>query len=254
MEVTEQAAGDTELDAQRIGREIFAGLADQHPSVFNSDYWQGHVLQWAMRDEAFKVQLFRFVDVFPALRDPDAVARHLQEYFDHPSGELPAVFRWGLKVSTPGHLSTRVVAKALDYNIHAMAQRFIAGRDAAAALPVLRGLRNEHMTFTLDVLGEASLSRAEGEQYQQRYLELLEHLPPQAASWPADPHLDAGPWGEIPGSISRSRSHRSSRRSTRWTSPGPGPPSSPPSVPSSAPPSPGERSSTSTSSSSATAT
>jgi RHH-type transcriptional regulator, proline utilization regulon repressor / proline dehydrogenase / delta 1-pyrroline-5-carboxylate dehydrogenase len=198
MEVTTPLAGGRELEVQRVGRQLFAALADQHASIFHTDYWQGQVLQWAMRDEAFKVQLFRFVDVFPALRDPDAVARHLQEYFDHPSGELPAALRWGLKAAAPGHLSTRVVAKAVDYNIHAMAQRFIAGRDAAAALPVLRRLRPDGMTFTLDVLGEASHSRTESEAYQLRYLELLEHLPPEAATWPADAHLDTGPWGPLP--------------------------------------------------------
>ena len=198
MTVTAPGRGDQELEVQRIGREIFSTLADQHPSVFHTDYWQGQVLQWAMRDEAFKVQLFRFVDVFPVLRDADAVARHLQEYFDHPSGELPAALRWGLKAASPGHLSTRVVARALDHNIHAMAQRFIAGRDAAEALPVLQKLRHDKMTFTLDVLGEASLSASESQGYQRRYLELLELLPPQTASWPRDAHLDVAPWGDLP--------------------------------------------------------
>ena len=198
MAATAPKRSEQELEVQRIGKDIFAALADRHPSVFHTDYWQGQVLEWAMRDEAFKVQLFRFVDVFPALRDPDAVARHLQEYFDHPAGKMPAALRWGLKAASPGHLSTRVVARALDYNIHAMAQRFIAGHDAAAALPALRRLRDEHMTFTLDVLGEASLSAAESEAYQRRYLALLEELPPQTATWPSDPHLDTAPWGDLP--------------------------------------------------------
>jgi hypothetical protein len=38
------------------------------------------MLEWAMRDDALKTQLFRFVDVFPRCRDDADVLRHLHEY------------------------------------------------------------------------------------------------------------------------------------------------------------------------------
>jgi len=198
MAIVVADAAAVEAATQRIGRELFAALEDQRPSVFHSDYWQGQALEWAMRDEDFKTRLFRFVDVFPNLKGADAVAQHVQEYFAHPSGELPAALRWGLKVASPGHLTTRIAAKAVDYNIHAMARRFIAGTDAADAIPALRKLRDEHMTFTLDVLGEAVLSAPEADQYEARYLDLLERLPAEAARWEPDPVLDEAPWGPLP--------------------------------------------------------
>ena len=34
-------------------------------------------MSWAMGDEAVKVQMFRFVDVLPMLKDHNAIARHL---------------------------------------------------------------------------------------------------------------------------------------------------------------------------------
>ena len=40
------------------------------------------MMDWAMSRPAFKTQLFRFVDVFPALDGNDDIARHLVEYFD----------------------------------------------------------------------------------------------------------------------------------------------------------------------------
>ena len=40
------------------------------------------MLDWAMARPAFKTQLFRFVDVFPAMVDDADVARHLHEYFE----------------------------------------------------------------------------------------------------------------------------------------------------------------------------
>ncbi len=183
---------------KEIGREIFTALADQRPHVYQSEWWQGTALEWAMRDEAFKVQLFRFVDVFPALADSEQVAKHVQEYFEHPGGDLPRPLRWGLKAAEPGHVTSRLAALAIGHNLHAMAERFIAGRDATAALPTLRHLRDERMAFTLDVLGEASLGDAEADAYQARYLELLRELPRAAATWPDDPQLDESPWGPLP--------------------------------------------------------
>ncbi len=190
---------DVERLTREIGRAIFTTLADRRPHVYQSDWWQGQALEWAMRDPEFKVRLFRFVDVFPTLQDADRVAEHLQEYFDHgTSGELPLPLRWGLKAAAPGHVTTRLAARAVDYNIRAMAERFIAGEDARAALPTLAQLRKERMTFTLDVLGEASLSTAEADAYQDRYVDLLGTLPKEADAWPADPLLDQAPWGPVP--------------------------------------------------------
>jgi RHH-type proline utilization regulon transcriptional repressor/proline dehydrogenase/delta 1-pyrroline-5-carboxylate dehydrogenase len=198
MVLTVPEASAHEVQTKEIGREIFACVADQRPSIFRADWWQGQAMEWAMRDEAFKVQLFRFVDVFPTLRTSEEVARHLQEYFDHPSGELPSALRWGLKAASPGHVTTGLAAKAIGHNIHSMAERFIAGIDAQAALPTLTRLRKEHMTFTLDVLGEASLSTDEALEYQRRYLDLLHNLPREASTWPEDPLLDDAPWGRVP--------------------------------------------------------
>ena len=45
------------------GRELFAALGDEAPSVFNKDWWTGRLMDWSMRHEDFKLQLFRFIDV-----------------------------------------------------------------------------------------------------------------------------------------------------------------------------------------------
>ena len=63
-------------------------------------------MQWTLKDEAFKVQLFRFVDVFPRLNTPASVHEHLMDYLTQPEVKLPpflgtAVFAGGLaKVSS----------------------------------------------------------------------------------------------------------------------------------------------------------
>ncbi len=57
------------LDAQikARGRDFFAIISDEAPSIFDKGWWTGKVMDWCMRNEDFKVQLFRFVDVLPYL-------------------------------------------------------------------------------------------------------------------------------------------------------------------------------------------
>jgi len=81
---------------QRIvvrGRALFETIADQRPSLFDRASWSGRLLDWAMRDEAFKVRLLRFVDVFPALRSTASLNRHLQEYFSDDDPAIPPPLR-----------------------------------------------------------------------------------------------------------------------------------------------------------------
>ncbi len=50
-------------EIERCGERIFA-LIDQHPeSIFSKAGFYQRMMNWSMRDEHFKVQMFRFVDV-----------------------------------------------------------------------------------------------------------------------------------------------------------------------------------------------
>ena len=54
-------------------------------------------MAFSMRDEAFKVQMFRFVDVLASLRRSDDIVEHLREYFHGMDGFVP-MMQTGLKV------------------------------------------------------------------------------------------------------------------------------------------------------------
>ena len=47
------------------------------------------LMNWAMSDPAFQSQLFRLVDVFPAMSDDADTGRHLEEYFQRGVAPLP---------------------------------------------------------------------------------------------------------------------------------------------------------------------
>ena len=50
-----------------------------------------------MKNENFKIQLFRFVDVLPYLNTSESLDRHIKEYFGGEDQDVPAVMKWGAK-------------------------------------------------------------------------------------------------------------------------------------------------------------
>lgn len=189
---------DIEQQTKTLGREIFSRLQTESPSVFHFAWWDEKILDWCMHDETLKVQMFRFIDVLPLLKTGDQVARHLQEYFLNHKEIFPIAVQWGLDVATQSTAAARAVALAVRRNATRMAQRFIAGSTPAEALIAIRKLRRQNLAFTLDLLGEATLSEEEAEAYQQRYLLLLRSLADAAKNWEPMPLIDTNNVGPIP--------------------------------------------------------
>ncbi len=108
---------------------------------------------------------------------------------------LPPGMELGLKA---GGLAKGLFAKTVAGRITAMARNFIAGVDAADALPTLEKLWKDGIAFSVDLLGEACVSHAEARAYQDRYLDLVEKLPATVAKWPANPQLETDHIGPVP--------------------------------------------------------
>jgi RHH-type proline utilization regulon transcriptional repressor/proline dehydrogenase/delta 1-pyrroline-5-carboxylate dehydrogenase len=187
-----------ERETQIIGRQIFGRLRVQPPPAFSLDWWDDRILERCMHDEALKVQMFRFIDVLPALQGPEEVVRHLREYFLGDDSLLPPIARWGLHLAGAPSPAAPLIAQAVRRGVGRMAQRFVAGATPDEASAAIRRLRERRLGFTVDILGEATLSEAEAAGYQQRYLELVEGLAARAASWEPVPLVEEGPAGPIP--------------------------------------------------------
>ena len=178
------------------GEEIFAQVDEGGgPSLFSRNFWYGEIMDWSMKNESFKTQMFRFVDVLPYLNSGSEVARHLKEYFTEGGEELPKVFNFGLGL---GSLAPGLMAGAIKKNVTAMAKMFITGETPKEALSVLKKSRKQKIAFTVDILGEASLSTAESLDYQSKYLELVTWLAKDASTWDAVPQIDEDHKGPIP--------------------------------------------------------
>ncbi len=182
------------------GREFFEIISDEAPSIFNKGWWSGKLMDWCMRNENFKVQLFRFVDVLPYLTSGESLSRHIEEYFAKQEQDIPAALKWGAKgAGLGGRITGTMLAKTIRTNIESMAKQFIIGENIESALKVLTKLRKNNFAFTVDTLGEATLSKEEAEQYQRSYLELLYELQREEKRWKslgeAESNLD---WGHTP--------------------------------------------------------
>lgn len=174
-----------ELDARirDTGLNLYRLIEGETPSVFKKDFWAGKMMDWCMQNEAFKIEMFRFVDVFPTLTRSESVARHLQEYFCRPDQDFPSSLQWGLKLVSPSSLVAKMVSKTITSNITTMAKQFIAGEDARDSLSTLKKIRKEGLAFTADLLGEAVVSENEARAYFDRYLELLAVLAGEQKNW-----------------------------------------------------------------------
>lgn len=188
----------SEQEIARLGKEVFQRMKGQTPSVFRKDYWSGKMMEWSMKDEAFKIEMFRFVDVFPTLKDHVQVAEHLQEYFCRPEQNFPAAFQWGLGRVKPDSMIAKLASDQITKQIVGMAERFIPGETAADALKTLRAMWDSGQCFTLDLLGEAAVSETEATIYLERYNEILDTLSQSTANWPRNPTLENSPYGPIP--------------------------------------------------------
>lgn len=186
-----------EANVRRIG-EALAKRSEGHvPTVFNTKWWAGTLLDWCMKDEAFKVQLFRFIDVLPALKSDTLVARVVEEYF---GGEEAAAnpLHWGLRAISGTKIGAYLSAKSLRHQIHQMAYTFIAGASVQEALPVLADMWKDGRGFSVDLLGEATVSEREADQYRDRCLEALQALGEAATAWPSRPGLERDHLGPLP--------------------------------------------------------
>ena len=185
-----------EVDIQSIGSQFLALARDKKASVFSSQFWSDSLMEWSMKDPNFKVQMFRFVDAFPMLRTPEQIHEHLVDYLTQPGVTVPPAIAMGIKA---GGLAKGLFSSTMTRQITGMASKFIAGTDAASALPVLKKLWQQQRTaFSVDILGEACVSEPEAKIYQRKYLDLVENLPAAVANWPRNETLETDHLGPIP--------------------------------------------------------
>ncbi|MGC9221147.1 MAG: proline dehydrogenase family protein [Solirubrobacteraceae bacterium] len=147
-------------------------------------------------DPQLRAALFKLVDVAPACEGRADLTRHLEAFLadlDHHE-KLNSVF--GRLLGVPA--GTAVTGRLAELAINQMAHRFIVGETAPEAIPELRHLWNRRIATSVDLLGEATVTLQEGENYASRCDQALEALSDAASRWPSRPMLEHDSVAEIP--------------------------------------------------------
>ena len=189
---------EVESLTREYGREIFARLGNRKPFLFSPAWLDERLMEWTMGEEAVKVQLFRFIDTLPLLRSTTEVNRHLREYFNDAESHLPRWLQLGLRFMPEDGLAGRILAQAARRNAERLARRFIAGSNLTEALDAISALRQRSLAFTVDLLGEATITEVEAQRYQEEYLHLLNGLSQHVNAWQPIDLIDRDAHGELP--------------------------------------------------------
>lgn len=180
-----------------IGEDLARRSSGMSPGLFDSRWWSQAAINLAMKDPAFKAQLFRFIDVLPSLRDDAQVVRLAEEYFGDMSGHLFGA-QWGLKALAATTFGATLSGKAIRHQVEQMATSFIAGASIEQAVSALQKLWNDGRAFSVDLLGEASVNEREADAYRDRCLAALQILGDVCPAWSPSPLLERDHLGPLP--------------------------------------------------------
>jgi RHH-type proline utilization regulon transcriptional repressor/proline dehydrogenase/delta 1-pyrroline-5-carboxylate dehydrogenase len=187
------AAKETRVFA--LGAEMLSSARGHKTGVLSAKFYSDWLMEWSMKDPQFKVQMFRFTDAFPMLKTPEAIFDHLTDYMNQPGVNVPPAVATALKA---GGLMKGTATAVIANQIKGMAGKFIAGTDAASALPGLKDLWDDSIASSVDLLGEVCVSDEEADAYARKYLDLIQNLPKAMAAWPGKPVLESDHLGSIP--------------------------------------------------------
>jgi RHH-type proline utilization regulon transcriptional repressor/proline dehydrogenase/delta 1-pyrroline-5-carboxylate dehydrogenase len=185
-----------ERRVREIGASLFASMdAAPSPGIFSKKGAYARVMDWSMKDPAFKAQLFRFVDVLPALKSSADIVRHLQEYLGDKAVELNPAMKAGLAASS---FAPALVAAPVKANVVAMAAQFVAGATPDDLVKQLQRNAAAGIATTIDLLGETVVSEAEADAFLKRNLDVLDTVADALAKRPQATVSDVGPHGPLP--------------------------------------------------------
>jgi len=112
-----------EARVQQIGRELFERVAADRQAFYSADRWTAALFAWSLAHEDSKLQLFRFVDVLPALDTNRDLVRHLREYFEGRDAPYAGLLHAALGVArVAGRVGDAVIGVMLRETVRRLAR------------------------------------------------------------------------------------------------------------------------------------
>ena len=135
-------------------------------------------MELASRDEELRAALFRLVDVTPACRSLDDLARHLTGFLERGATSARRRSRRAMRMARHARRAGAALGAAAAAGVRHMAHRFIVGESPQAALRALARLWTRRRSpRSVDLLGEATVTEEEADRYAARCAEALGRSP-----------------------------------------------------------------------------
>src|SRR3954447_21949979 len=184
---------EVEAGVQEVGRDLAARLPRSRNPVRALD---DKAMELSSQDAELRAALFRFVDVTPACRSLDDLARHLSSYLEGVE-EKPPPLRAAMRMaeSRAGRAALGAAAAA---GVRHMAHRFIVGTSPEDAARDLRAMWRDGIAASLDLLGEATVTQDEADRYAQRCAHALRVLARTTEKLPERELLERDSIGPLP--------------------------------------------------------
>jgi proline dehydrogenase len=173
-----------ETDIGRIGKRL--ARASRGGGVRTRVEDRG--MSWMSARPELRAALFRTVDVAPACANPAELSAHLAAYV--PPGRLRELLR--------SRTGTLLGGRIGELAVRQMAERFIIGESVPDAAPALLSLWNQGIASTVDLLGEKTVTPAEGAAYAARCHAALDALATASEGWFANAAAESDSAGPIP--------------------------------------------------------
>ncbi len=151
-----------------IGHDLFER---SKRSKSNRGVFQDQLMKFAMSNDTFRAQLFRFIDLYPRLQSDDDVYEILRAYLKDAS--TPSVLTQALKA---GGLAKGLVNRVVRESILNMATTFIVGETIEDAQKGILRAAQKGWLNSIDLLGEKALSPHEAKHYRDEYLAVIASL------------------------------------------------------------------------------
>ncbi len=183
-----------EREIRRVGAELAAAFpsAARHPMRALDT----RAMEIASGDRELRAALFRFVDVVPACRSLDDLARHLKDLLQE-LPETPPPIAAAMRVSHT-KAGRAALGAAAASGVKHLAHRFIVGETPATAMGVLRHLWGHGVASSVDLLGEATVTESEADAYARRCQDALSELARNTRGWPTRRQLEHDGSGALP--------------------------------------------------------
>jgi RHH-type proline utilization regulon transcriptional repressor/proline dehydrogenase/delta 1-pyrroline-5-carboxylate dehydrogenase len=183
-----------ERELRRVGQQLAASF----PSVSRQPLraLDDRAMELASSDRELRSALFRFVDVVPACRSLDDLARHLTGFLNEVPEATPTI-EAAMRISHT-RAGRATVGAAAAAGVRHLAHRFIVGESPKAALGTLRKLWERGVASSVDLLGEATVTEPEADRYAARCADAIEELANATRTWPDRETLQSDGVGPLP--------------------------------------------------------